>query len=716
MSLAVKDQRLILRTRRDLSFIVREDDDAVVAKDPVSLQYHLLTAEEYTLLELLSEPCTLETIKARLEHQFFPKRTSTGELSHAIGLLHRRGLLTSADGSQGERLFERVKVENRRRWLAILNPLFIRFPGFFPDRLFNALYPSARWMFSPVVQSMAWAFVAFVILMLAANLDTLIAELPSEQALLQLGKLPLLMLAVAFAKVLHELAHGLACKHFGCEVQELGFAMFLFTPCLYCDTSDTWTLTTRTNRMWVGAAGMIMEVFLASIAALCWLRLSDGIVRDQCLMLVISCSVSTIAFNANPLLKYDGYYILSDYLGVANLWSRSRSILSAVCLRLCTGLEVPIEVRLSSTQLFMFFAYGLASVCYRWLVLGASLYFVFAILDGHEFGGLGLLFALFIISSSIAISLWPLAAYCLTPGRIRLLKWTRLFFTCLSQVAILYVMFSVPIPFRIHGEAVVTPIEETNIFVKTSGRLDRLFVSAGDQVEIGQPLAELRSEELEQRAVEVSNRLEMARVRLVNLQRQRGRNDVAASQLETTEQLVKHLSDQMLLVHREQAQLTILSTQAGKIFPTYDEGHNLAHVQDESSLMPPEPLLDPSNLGRMLPSGTKFCRIFEPEQVEVTCRIAQKNIQYVEVGMLATILLDGLVNEVTTGHVVAIATVPSSGESKTDSSPQFDVRIQLDNTQPLGAVVGLHGKVRVHARSVPLVFHMRRKLRELFRI
>ena len=120
-------------------------------------------------------------------------------------------------------------------------------------------------------------------------------------------------------KVLHEFGHGLSCKHFGGECHEMGVMILVLTPCLYCNVSDSWMLPNKWHRAAIGAAGMYVEVVLASICTFIWWFTEPGLFNYLCLNVMFICSVSTVMFNANPLLRYDGYYILADILEIPNL-------------------------------------------------------------------------------------------------------------------------------------------------------------------------------------------------------------------------------------------------------------------------------------------------------------------------------------------------------------------------------------------------------------
>ena len=153
----------------------------------------------------------------------------------------------------------------------------------------------------------------------AVQFQAVRARLPEFHAFFCLDNLVWFLLAIAVSKALHELGHGLVCKHFGGECHELGLMLLVFTPCLYVNVSDAWLLPNKWHRIAISAAGMAVEVLLAAVCTFIWWFSEPGMLNYLCLNVMFISSVSTLVFNANPLLRYDGYYILSDLMEVPNL-------------------------------------------------------------------------------------------------------------------------------------------------------------------------------------------------------------------------------------------------------------------------------------------------------------------------------------------------------------------------------------------------------------
>ncbi len=219
----------------------------------------------------------------------------------------------------------------------------LRLRGVDPNRFLGRVSPALGWLFS-------WWFVAASFLLMGAALglvivhfDTLRLRAPGFSCVFQRYNLLWLAVAVAFAKVLHELWRAATCRHFGGDCHELGLMFLVFTPCLYCNVSDAWMMSNKWRRMAIGAAGMWVEMMLASAATFVWWWTGPGLLNGLCLDLMFVCSASTLLFNGNPLLRYDGYYILSDWLEVPNLREQASGVVRRWWTRWAFGVETPTD-------------------------------------------------------------------------------------------------------------------------------------------------------------------------------------------------------------------------------------------------------------------------------------------------------------------------------------------------------------------------------------
>ena len=319
---ASSSRKMAIRVRPDLQSRRQRYQGRVywVVKDPVGLQYFRFEEEEFAILQMLDGQSSLEDIAEQFEAEFPPQTIRVEELQNFIGMLHRSGLVLSDAAGQGVELKKRHEERRRKELIgSVSNILSIRFKGFDPERILNALYPWVRWFFMPIATCLSLLLVLSALMLVIVQFDVFQSKLPSFQSFFAAQNWLLIAAVLGVTKMIHEFGHGLSCKHFGGECHEMGIMFLVLTPCLYCNVSDSWMLPNRWHRAAIGAAGMYIEVVLASLATFLWWFSEPGLLNYTCLNIMFVSSVSTILFNANPLLRYDGYYILSDIMEVPNL-------------------------------------------------------------------------------------------------------------------------------------------------------------------------------------------------------------------------------------------------------------------------------------------------------------------------------------------------------------------------------------------------------------
>ncbi|MEI8017634.1 MAG: hypothetical protein WCH39_05495 [Schlesneria sp.] len=293
-------------------------------KDPVTLSYYELRDEEYFVMNQLERSVDAGDLCTAFGERFRPQTLAPEELSRFVGQLIQQGLLVSQQPGYGRVLAAKVaNATKAKRWSKFSNLLAIRFRGFDPDKFLGWLAARCGWLFSPWFLTAAGMLIVSALVLVFVQFDQLVARLPEARSWLSAQNLVLMVCILACVKVVHEIGHGLACKRFGGECHEMGLMLLVFTPCLYCNVSDIWMLSSKWQRMAVSAAGIAIEATIAAACTFLWWFSEPGLFHSICLNLMIVCSVSTVVFNGNPLLRYDGYFILSDWLEIPNLYPQS---------------------------------------------------------------------------------------------------------------------------------------------------------------------------------------------------------------------------------------------------------------------------------------------------------------------------------------------------------------------------------------------------------
>ncbi len=437
------------------------------------------------------------------------------------------------------------------RWL-VHHYLFFQVPLVQPDRFLRATLPSIEWIFS---RSMAWiiGLIGLVGLYLTSRQwDTFTATM--LQFFTPRG-FALYVLCLVVVKVCHELGHAYTATRYGCRVSTMGVALVLLVPMLYSDTSDAWKLPSRRQRAAIGAAGMAVECSLAAMALFAWNFLDDGVARSlACIMATTSLALG-LAINLNPFMRFDGYYVLSDFLGTPNLHDRAFAFGQWQLRRLLFGLELPMPEAVSDGRRRFLVAFAWATWAYRFLLfLGIAL-----IVYHFFFKLLGLiLFAVEIGWFILLPIMRELKAWWRLRGAIQ--EERRVWMSAGALVALAAGLF-VPWSDRINLPAVLESTPHATIYAPVPGRIVALEVNEGRQVEKGDRLVMLESPVLEKDVALTRKRIEIEQLKS---RRQFVNQDELAKHQVTIEALKARLSQLEGLV-QQQENLSLAAPIAGVV-------------------------------------------------------------------------------------------------------------------------------------------------------
>jgi putative peptide zinc metalloprotease protein len=316
-------KKVRVRLRPNLAFVPQQTGAGMcyILQDPVSLRYFRLDEKQRFVVDRLDGTQTLEEIRAAYEQRFRPDRVTLEELEGFAAQLLDGGLAQTDSPQAGPRLFERAeKQRQQERWARLLNVLSLRVPLFNPNRLLDRFAPWLGFLFTPAFAVVALALMFTALGLVVTHWAEFVARLPAAREYLNVQTVFTLWIALGAVKILHEFGHGLSCKAAGGQVTEMGVLWLLFFPSLYCDVTDSWRIPTKRRRIAVSAAGIYVELLIAALATFgWWLTDPSTTVHVLCLALIVVCSVNTVVLNANPLMRFDGYYILSDWLEIPNL-------------------------------------------------------------------------------------------------------------------------------------------------------------------------------------------------------------------------------------------------------------------------------------------------------------------------------------------------------------------------------------------------------------
>lgn len=655
---------LVSSSARKLSVRVRADLSAKqqryhgrsywVVKDPVGLNYFRFQDEEYAILNMIDGTRSLDEIKDEFEAEFPPQKITLEELQQFLGQLHRSGLIVANVPGQGRELRKRRDEKRRKEILgAFTNILCIRFKGIDPERILNWMYPKVRWFFSPVTFACCIIMAMLALSLVLVEFDVFRSKLPTFQNFFSPTNAIFLAITLAFTKVFHEFGHGLACKHFGGECHEMGVMILVLTPCLYCNVSDSWMLPSKWHRAAIGAAGIYVEVVLASICTFIWWFTDEGLLHYLCLNVMFISSVSTILFNANPLLRYDGYYIVSDLVEIPNLRQKATSILSRKMGEWFLGLEPPDDPFLPERNQMFFALYTVAAVIYRWFIMASILFFLYKVFEPYGLKIIGQGIAAMALWGLLFQPIYKLVKFFYVPGRFHKVKKPRMYAAIGGIVLVILVIVWVPFPYSVMCPFVVEPRNSTKMYVSVRGKLAEIDVKPGQRVEPDTLLVKLENPDLQHQLFSLEDEVARYDIQLETLDGLRYDDEKAENQIfeirkrreATSRSLAERLSDQRRLeLHAPTAGIVIPSAW----LPPKDDPDGKLPAWSGTAL-------DKSNLGATLEPGVPVCEIGWLETMEANIVIDQSVIDFVLPGYRVELKFDKMPHDTCEGVLVDIA-------------------------------------------------------------
>ena len=651
-------RRLPIRMRPDLSAKRQQylGKSYWIVKEPVGLNYYRFQDEEWAILQMLDGQTGLDEIKERFEEEFPPQKITLEELQQFLGMLHRSGLVIVGAGGQGRQLRKRRDERRRKEILgAATNILCIRFKGFDPERFLEWLYPKVRLLFTPVVLICIALLALSALSLVIVEFDVFQSKLPDFYQFFSFSNAMLLAVTLGITKVLHEFGHGLSCKHFGGECHEMGVMILVLTPCLYCNVSDSWMLPNKWQRALIGAAGIIVEVTLASIATFVWWFTEPGLLHYLCLNTMFIASISTILFNGNPLLRYDGYYIMADIVEIPNLRQKATTILNRKLAHLCLGIEPPDDPFLPQKNQIFFAMYSVAAVVYRWFILASILYFLFQVFKPYGLQIIGNMIVLMSLYGLVGVPLYKLCKFFYIPGRIEKVKKPRMYATLGVLGAAVAAFLFVPLPRSVTCTVEIKPRDAEPVYVDVTegGRLEEVYVKAGEPVKYGQPLALFSSTDLDLAVAQLTGERDGYAAELMTLRNLKARygDGSQTDEIPVVEAEKQRAEDQLNRKLADKHRLTLRAPIDGFVMPPPSAGKQ-GQVEGQLPFWSGTPL-QKKNRGAHFNRGDRFCEVGDPQRLKAVLVIDQTDVEFVKQGQTVEICLDELPHDVLSQYTPA---------------------------------------------------------------
>lgn len=477
-----------------------------VLQDPYTQRFFRASVQACRFIQTLQPDRTVEDVWEDFVNNHPHDAPSREEVIQLLSQLHMSNLLYSLQQSDNEAIVKRYKAQKKKEFMGKLASfLFLRIPLFNPDALLNR----AR----PLVMAMT-GWIAFWIWLLVLTAGAWVAfehrsELMDQtQGVLSVSNLPWLYVCLAGLKLFHEAGHAFVCKRFGGEVRTVGVMFLLFTPLPYVDASSSWGFANHWHRIYVTFAGMAVEFFFAAAGALVWAYTGPGLIHSLAFNVMLIGSVSSLLFNGNPLLRFDAYYMLSDYVQIPNLYQKAQQQWRYFGDRYLLGTVGAQSKATDHKEWTWLTAYGLLSFAYLMLItFGITLFLM------DQWLPLGLVVLAMTLYSRFLVPLGQLIRH-LRSNATQGNRQRAVGVVSFIALVLFVLVTVVPFPSAYRAQGIVKATHASNVYVQTTGRLEQLLVSHGERVRAGQLLARFSNTDLEAEMLQTESALQEAQAQI----------------------------------------------------------------------------------------------------------------------------------------------------------------------------------------------------------
>ena len=698
-----------LKLRSDLEIIKRKMrlEDCWIVKDPVSFNHFLFSGQEIQLLKLFDGQRTEEVIQKAWREKYRTAALSLDQVKAFGNRLINDNLVSVEEFGYGQLLYDNQQAKRTSLIKSLLlSPLAIRFRGANPRSILDSLAWLGWILFHPLVVVLMMIVAATVMVLALGNWDQLAYRIPTMSQFLSTQSLISLIVLLSVVKILHEFGHAMACRRCGGECFEIGLILLAFIPTLYCNVSDAWTFPERWKRLLVSFGGVYVEIILATIALVVWMLTGPGFLNAMMFNIVLLCSVNTVLVNGNPLLRYDGYYLLSDLMEEPNLHQKAQQ---AFTYQWKSWFWVP--KRTENFPLWISW-YSILSFFYRWFVVGSIIVIVYLYLRSLGLRIVGQYVMIFLAAGilarpimsqiskrkqtsnsqwgrfSIARSAFPITLFCLLIG----------------------LFFFLPIPTHVRCNLLVESDEPTLIYTPFSGKLT--FIEGEyAAVKKGQLVAKIESKAIGEQLREVKNRLKRAENNLEQLNLRVNESPLIAAQIAVMQKNVEASLRELQLLKKKLAKLDVKAPVDGVVFPV--AVRNQRYDEEGASKWQGKPT-DAANLNCFVTRGEELLSIENRDQKTVTLFVGEREVDYLKPGQEVRMLFTqdsnetfpGVVNEIyevdvnlnqsVAGDIGVETYQDAAGQIKSTQTPY---RVTVDTDQiPQNAYAGSGGRARI---SIP---------------
>jgi putative peptide zinc metalloprotease protein len=672
-----------------------------ILQDPLSGRHHRFSPTAYFMIGLWDGAHSVQQVWDLAHEKLTDDAPSQDEMIRLLSQLHNADLLICDLPPDTEELFKRHQSQQRKEQKQrFRNPLALRIPLWDPDTFLQRGLPLVRPLFSWLGGAIWLAVVVTAAVLTGMHWPALTTNMIDR--VLTPQNLLLLWLLYPVVKGLHEFGHGFATKLWGGEVHTMGIMFLVLAPVPYVDASSATAFASKRQRIVVGAVGIMTELFIAALALFVWINSELGLVRTLAYNTLLIGAVSTLFFNINPLLRFDGYYILTDLIEMPNLASRAQRYLGYLIQRYGFGVSDAQPPNVGPGERVWFVGYGIAAFVYRLLIMG-----VIILLVAGKFFIIGVLLALWATWTMLALPVYKQLVFLFTSPQLRRHRARAVVSSSLLFVLVTTILLGLPVPLTTHAEGVIWLPEHAQVRPQGEGVVQRFLAEPDTTVSSGQPLFALEDPLLPAEINVLEAQLQELKAQYTSEWRnERVKANITQKKMETVQ------ADLARARERQQA-LIVRSPTAGQFI--------VPQAQDL--------------IGRFLKQGELMAYVADFSHITVRSVVSQTAIGLIRQGTenidvkLAERITDTLPAVITRSVPGATDRLPSpalgtqgGGQIPVDPNDSENVKtlvsvFQIDLKLPAATPIsGLGGRVFVrfdHGKE-PLAFQWYRQIRQLF--
>jgi putative peptide zinc metalloprotease protein len=521
-----------------------------VLQDHSTGKFHRFTPIANRIIGLMDGKRTVQEIWDLACIRLGDEVPSQDDVIKLLSDLHKADVLQSDAPPDIHELHQRRRQHARTRLKQYVgNPLSLRFPLFDPDKMLNRMMPHVGFLFGWFGAVLWLGMVGWALTLTAMHWPELTSNVADR--VFSVENLLLMWFVFPLVKALHELGHALATKAGGGEVHEVGIMLLVLMPIPYVDASSASAFRDKRQRMLVGAAGMMVELFIAAIAMLAWVHLEPGTERAIAYNVILMAGVSAVLFNGNPLLRYDAYYILADYLEIPNLAQRGNEYVGYLLNRYLFGVEGMVSPVSAPGERGWFLFYAIGSFAYRMFIMVSIV-----LLVASKFFVIGVILALWAGATMLVLPVGKKLKYLASSPRLRNRRRRAVFATTVF-VGLMALLLWLPAPSSTRTEGVVWVPKQAQVRATVDGFVTRVLAKPDQPVHQGDVLVQCEDPEL-------NARLRVLQAQLAEQQsRYAGYIVKDRVQAELVREEIAHLNEAIHLARQRLAELAVHSPADG---------------------------------------------------------------------------------------------------------------------------------------------------------